>query len=147
MQSFSEYVSDNLTPVDGESRYADFLNDCYSFADVGGPFAYMRPGDVLREMDPTAFRCGVNDYLDGDDFTYFEGEYYDSREFDQAKEEYESELDAEIARIDEELEELNALRDEEEEGSQLWDAHTANISDLIEELNTTNALRAEFAKV
>lgn len=147
MQSFSEYVSDNLTPVDGKSRYADFLNDCYSFDSIGGPFAYMRPADVLKAMDPTAFRCGVNDYLDGDEFTYFEGDYYDSREFDQAKEEYESELNDQIDYCETEYEEYEELSHTVQHGSELWIAYSHKMDALTKTLAELESLQKALENV
>ena len=56
---FHEFVADQCTAVDVESTYAEMLNETYSFADVGGPFASMTPSTVLESADPVAYRCGL----------------------------------------------------------------------------------------
>lgn len=51
--------------VDGEvsmtdEEYADMLNDVYEDVNICG-YKYSA-GDALKEVDPTAFRCGKNDH-------------------------------------------------------------------------------------
>jgi hypothetical protein len=90
---------ESFEPDDDEAheRYDAMLNDCYSFAKVGGPFEHMQPSEVLKECDPTAYRCGFNDWLDGEDKSTFDG-YSD---LEEAVELAESERDdAENARDD-----------------------------------------------
>jgi predicted nuclease with TOPRIM domain len=77
------------------------------------------PSDVLREMDPIAYRTGLLDYVDGFDIE-------DDEEFAELKENLEelesdrdsteeliAELEEELERLQEELEELeNELENE-----------------------------------
>ena len=107
-------VREELTPFDAEKAFDDMLDDCYSFDKVGGPFAYMSPSSVLKEVDPTAYRCGTNDYVDGligETLTdEIGGEHYDYDEAQTIRDEVETEVDAEI-----EAEEIAAEdRDNEE---------------------------------
>lgn len=59
---------ENFEPdeYDGHTKYDALLDELYSFGSVGGPFAHMSPSEVLKEVDPTAYRCGYNDWLDGE---------------------------------------------------------------------------------
>lgn len=87
-QDMLQHVKDACTPIDREERFREMLRECYDFERVGGPFAHMDPAQVLEEFDPVAFRCGVNDYMDGEDTYEIEGETYESSEVDEAAEEY-----------------------------------------------------------
>lgn len=46
-----------------EDAFENDLTDCYDMVSVCG-YEY-EAGCVLREMDPIAFRCGFNDWIDG----------------------------------------------------------------------------------
>ena len=50
-----------------EDRARDFLNDAYGVIEVAG--LTFDASYVLEELDPTAFRCAVSDYMDEE---YFE---------------------------------------------------------------------------
>lgn len=104
-----------IKEADLETAFEDMLDDCYSFKDVGGPFACMSPSIVLKECDPVAFRCGVNDYADGDDrWEEFEGEMYDKDELNELREECQAEFDEEeAAREEDALEDAEQLRKEQ----------------------------------
>ncbi len=73
MKSTESAIKDMITHIVGECdaadtdrMYDDMLNECYSLKSVGGIFACMSPSRVLRECDPTAYRCGKNDWLDAE---------------------------------------------------------------------------------
>lgn len=93
-------------PVDLEARYDDMIDECYSFKDVGGPFAFMLPSTVLKECDPIAYRCGLSDW-EGEEFTEFDNEYYDKCEFSDALDECIEEIESEIEELEEEREALD----------------------------------------
>jgi hypothetical protein len=57
-------VYDEHEYIDIEEATIEMLNDSYSFKQIGGPFAYMSAGDVLKDYDYTAFREEVNNYQD-----------------------------------------------------------------------------------
>ncbi len=42
--------------------YNDMLDDCSPMVRIGN-LEYM-PSEVLKRVDPIAYRCGLNDYLD-----------------------------------------------------------------------------------
>lgn len=80
-----ETALNNLRAFDLESAYDDMLNECCSFDSVGGPFEDMTPSRVLAEVDPIAYRCGMDDYADsliGDQcYESDTGDLYDLAEF------------------------------------------------------------------
>ena len=47
---------------DMEDRYSDMLDGCYHEVKIGD--CSFSPSRIMRELDPIAFRCGVNDYAD-----------------------------------------------------------------------------------
>lgn len=52
-----EEKKENLT----EDDYEEFLDSCYGNVDVcGSPYP---AGQVLKEVDPTAFNCGFSDWV------------------------------------------------------------------------------------
>lgn len=68
--------------------YDSMLDDCYPEASIAG-MTYST-SHALKEVDPTAYRCGMNDWADGLDKEEFE----DYRELQEALESAESELEA-----------------------------------------------------
>ena len=91
-------IESDCKPVDMEQRFRDMLDECYTFDKVGGPFAYMSPSRVLKEVDPTAFRCGVNDYADGesDEIVELSSGHYRIEDCKEVQDEIAAELDTEI---------------------------------------------------
>lgn len=63
-----EYIADKLNEefesINIEEATKDMLDECHSFADVGGPFTHMSAGHVLEHYDHCAFRQEVNNYVD-----------------------------------------------------------------------------------
>lgn len=108
IRTLTERITSECKPVDREAAFDAMLDECYSFAAVGGPFMYMQPSAVLREQDPTAYRCGVNDYADGEAWVEIEGETYDQAEVEAVIEEFKGELEAELSRLESTLEEMEA---------------------------------------
>jgi len=74
----------------------DFLNDLEA-VNIGG-YEYLQ-GTALKEVDPTAFRCGASDFIDSEaqDGRYMEvgGEYFDNDEAQEIIDEMEEENDDE----------------------------------------------------
>ncbi len=99
------HVTSECSIIDREQRFRDVLDDSYSFDSVGGPFANMSPSSVLEKCDPIAFRCGVNDYMDGQEVE-IEGDSYDLDEVEAAKEFFLSDLESEKSDIESKLEEM-----------------------------------------
>jgi hypothetical protein len=47
--------------------YDEMLDELYSPINIAG--IEFDPSRVLKELDPTAYRCGFNDWLDSCDYT------------------------------------------------------------------------------
>ena len=117
------WISDECYAVDREERFDELLNEMYDFSVIGGPFAHMQAASVLKEVDPTAYRCGVNDYMS--DTTYeIDGEEYDRDKADSARSEFIDELEMEIDKLQERIEAI-------EESLQDLEDSTDNPADVI----------------
>lgn len=86
-------VKAELEPVDVEQIYRDMLDECEPEVNVAG-LSFV-PSRVVEELDPVAFRCGVNDYvasLVGETLSEeIDGNHYDLEEVNEIIEEIESE--------------------------------------------------------
>lgn len=100
-----DHIKNECKPIDQEAAYDDVLDECYSFKSVGGIFASMSPSRVLREVDPVAYRCGMNDYFGTSDHYEIDGDVYDNSAVDDAREEFESEMESAISDLEAEIEE------------------------------------------
>jgi len=88
-------IAEELDPVDLEQLYRDMLDECEPEVRVAGlSFCASR---IVEELDPVAFRCGVNDYADGlvnDSITEeINGNHYDLREAQDIVDEVECEME------------------------------------------------------
>ena len=63
-------------------RYRMILDDVYGEVDIAGMTFYS--SSALEELDPIAFRCGVNDYIDS---LMTDGEITDEEPDDEEEEE------------------------------------------------------------
>ena len=107
-------IADDLDTIDRESRFDEMMNELYSFDAIGGPFQHMEPARVLKEIDPVAYRCGVNDYADGENWIEVAGENYDGKEVEGKRDELIEELESEIEDLETEIEELEEEFETEE---------------------------------
>ena len=146
-------VKEDGQPRDMDSAYRETLDEIYSFKSVGGPFEHMQPSRVLENEDPTAFRCGFNDYLDSEEVTEIGDEYFDSKELEDIREQVADALDSEITELEEEIEELNdkvtelegespADVEEEETRDDELGRHAADIKEATAELEEKQAILA-----
>jgi len=113
-------VKEELTAIDTETLYRSMLDEVYSFASVGGPFESMSPARVLEEVDPVAYRCGKNDWEDGESRGQWEeidGDYYDRSEVEAIREEVQAEIDEEDEEEDQEPDDDDPAGGDEEPGS------------------------------
>jgi predicted nucleic acid-binding Zn-ribbon protein len=97
----NEIADYEIDPYDFEDEYCEAL-DCEGPVSVCG-FEF-NPSDILKEMDPTAYRCGLVDYVDSIDIN-------DLDEFSAMAEKLE-EMKEELSLLEEELEELENEGDE-----------------------------------
>lgn len=68
-------ITNNLTPLDTEELYANMLDDCYGEVSIAG--MNYQTSRALKELDPTAFRCGEVDYIDSLSLVEIGGDYYE----------------------------------------------------------------------
>lgn len=134
IQELEQRIADELTPVDREQAFRDMLDECYSLKSVGGPFEHMQASAVLEEIDPIAFRCGVNDHADGENWVEVGTETYDQDECEGVKQEMVDELESEIADLEEELE-----NNDDEEGTEWKESRQLQIGEA-------NVVLAELEK-
>lgn len=106
------HIEAECSAIDREGVFDDMIDECYSFESVGGPFAHMSPSRVLREVDPIAHRCGVNDYFGTDD-SYIEvgNETYRKDEVDEARDSFLEDLENECSDLETEIEDLESEED------------------------------------
>lgn len=84
-----------LEPVDIEQLYRDMLDELHPEVKVAG--LSFCASCIVEELDPIAFRCGVNDYADSlvnDTLTEeINGNYYDLKEAEYIVDEVEAEIE------------------------------------------------------
>jgi len=77
-----------ITEAEALEMYEEMLDDCEGLVELCG-MTYSA-SNVLREIDPVAYRCGFNDYVDSltDDDIFVEGltESEDDGQPDEAQE-------------------------------------------------------------
>ena len=93
-----------LNPDDYEDQFDDMLDDSIPEIEIGC-LTYL-PSHVLKNVDPTAYRCSLNDFVDSFDVEDSD-EYKElQEEIDQLKYDIE-ELESEIEDLESEIEDLN----------------------------------------
>lgn len=108
--TFKEWLAESdysyLSESEAENLYRDVIDETEGAIKICGmSFTASR---IVEELDPTAFRCGMTDYLDGD-YEEFEDGYILKSELEKAQEEYQEYCEE----IDEENEtELNETEKE-----------------------------------
>lgn len=134
IQALEAHIAAECREIDPEKAFNDMLDECYSFEAVGGPFACMNPSRVLLEVDPTCYRCGVNDYIDGQEWVEIGGSYYDQRDAENAKEAFIDERQERIDELETEIEETEADEDH-------------NISELAAMKRKLSELKSDMAQL
>lgn len=127
IQELHDKVKDDLTELDVNRMYDEFLNECYDMSLVGGLFSHMLASKVLEECDPVAYRCGFTDWLDGESLYEVDGEYYRSSDLEGIKDKLIDELEDEISSLEDDQSELD--EDDEE-----FETESQGISNCIAEL-------------
>lgn len=97
------FITEALTAPDLEELYDSMLDDTYSFEQVGGPFENMSPSRVLKGVDPTMYRCGLNDWAD-QDFVEVGDKMYWKEEVEEKQEEFCETLRAAVDDLEAEIE-------------------------------------------
>lgn len=129
------HIESECDAIDCEKAFDEMLDECYSFEDVGGPFASMCPSRVLKECDPVAYRCGVNDYFgSGNEYVEIAAETYRSDEVEAARESFLDELDSQISDLETEINDAEAEED-------------LNVSEVAEMKRKLADLQADYQTV
>jgi predicted nuclease with TOPRIM domain len=89
-----------IDPYDFEDRYQDMINDCYGDVNLGG--MSWSADYVLRELDPTMYKCGLLDYVDSIDKEDVE-KYKELMEEQEELEKSKEKIEEEIEEIEQEL--------------------------------------------
>ena len=92
----NEIDSFEIDPDDFIEQYEESINSGGEVKVAGLTFY---PADIIKELDPTAYRCGLNDYVDGIDKS-------EVKEYQRLEEELE-ELENELSDLEEELENMD----------------------------------------
>lgn len=89
-----EFAEENGYEIKDEStldqEYRDFIDEFNEVKIMGMSYCASR---VLEELDPTAYRCGFNDWLDSEEWDEFEGDYMKRDDIEKVTEEYEEYLE------------------------------------------------------
>jgi len=107
IETMLAHIEGECPKIDTDKAYDDMLDECSECCSMCKQFGASR---ILAELDPIAYRCGKNDWLDGqsDQWTEINWEYYETREVDKAKDEF-------IGQLNDELTELETERDDLDE--------------------------------
>jgi hypothetical protein len=95
-----QHIADECKTIDRETAFAESLDESGGVNVAGLTFM---PSRIWQELDPTAFRCGVNDHADAMDWTEIDGETYDTREAEAARDQFVSDLESEAETLEEEI--------------------------------------------
>lgn len=126
-------ITSELTTINREEAFRDML-DSDGEVKVAGLSFY--PSRIIEELDPIAFRCGVNDYADSEPWVEVNGETYDQDECEKIKEEMVSDIESEIEEKEGEIEEATEHNDEDAE---VMNGLREDLSDLQAQLATLQA--------
>lgn len=148
-----EQILRNLTALDTEELYANMLDDVYGEVEIAG--MSFQTSRALKELDPTAFRCGMVDYIDSLSLVEIDGDYYEFDACDVERDELVSELESEISDLEAEISDLESeIEDlEEEESDSAEDAKEilAQINSRRESIEGINskiaAINEEIAEI
>ena len=92
----TDHVIAECSAVDVEARFDDLVDEL-NRENLTGPFEYLRPSAVMKEMMPTDYRCGVADMTGTDDtLREIRGEYYDEKDVESARESFVADLQKEL---------------------------------------------------
>lgn len=84
-----EFAEENGYDIRGEAildeMYRDYIDEFNTVTIMG--MSYI-PSRVLEELDPTAYRCCFNDWLDGEEWDEFEGDYLKRDDIEKVTDEY-----------------------------------------------------------
>ncbi len=78
-------IEQHCTAVDGEDLFEEILDECYEEVKIG--YSTFSPSQIVKELDPTAFRIGAQENLDSlaEDSQLYEcnSDYYNTHEVEE----------------------------------------------------------------
>ena len=93
-KEFEAAVKDRLDPVDTDELFAEVIDVTNEEVEVMG--LSFRPSEIVRQLDPVAFRTYMNDFLDGEardgELVYVADGWYRARDVEELREELEHTL-------------------------------------------------------
>jgi len=94
-------IHNNLSPLDTEDMYRSMLEECYGEIEVAGlTFSAAR---IVEELDPTAFRCGLVDYIYSLSLVEIHGDYYEQDAVEAERDSLVTDLENELSDLEDEL--------------------------------------------
>lgn len=98
-------ISDNLTSLDMEELYANMLDEVYPDCEIAGmSFTTSR---ALKELDPTAFRCGEADYISELSLVEIGGDYYEQDAVEAERDSLVTDLEMEVDEFKGDIDQIN----------------------------------------
>jgi hypothetical protein len=94
------------------------------------------PAELLEEADPTAYRCGHVDYIDGEEWTEYNGDTYETSYLEEVREELDYALNAEIDDLQNDLGDYDFDGVDEETGEQHRETVEAEIRIIRQEIDS-----------
>ena len=91
-RTLPQILKEDYKPVNVTKEFKGDLNERYSFEDIGGPFIFMAPSVVLREIDPASYDQEFANWLDQAEYVEYDGDYYRQEDIEEAEEMYREEL-------------------------------------------------------
>ena len=131
IKDLEAHIARECKAINREERFDEMLN---SEGEVNVAGLTFMPSQIWREMDPTAHRCGVNDYANGEDWVEVAGEYYERDEAREALEAFTAEIQDAVNTLESDIEDM----DEEEDADQLKEMQT-ELSELQAKLAEAEA--------
>lgn len=132
MKRFDDLL-DTSKAIDTEESYREMLRDCYSDC-LQGPFEGLDPAELLEMADPTAYRCGHVDYIDGQEWTDYNGDTYETSYLEELRYSLESNLEDEISELESELDALDSNDSEDRHDMDYRETLTERIESLHGEI-------------
>lgn len=132
-------ITENLTPLDTEELYCNMLDECYPDCEIAGmKFTTSR---ALRELDPTAYRCGENDYIDSLSLIEISGDYYEQDAVETERDSLVTDLEMEM---DELKGDIDLINDDIQDETFTLEDGEAQIREVQEKID---ALTAEIEEI
>jgi hypothetical protein len=132
MKRFNDLL-DTSKAIDTEAVYREFLRETYRDC-LSGPFEHLDPAELLEEADPTAYRCGHVDYIDGEEWTEYNGDTYETSYLEELRYELESIIEDDISDLESELDELDSDDSEDRHDMNYRETLTERIESLHGEI-------------